>query len=284
MALHGPPARASATLTRVRRPASQPSGVLESPRSVELPGGPIAYLLRESPRARRVRLVVDPRRGVVVTVPARRRGWRAGHEEVEAFLYEREAWLRRHLDRQARQRSAIAARGPLGDGATIRFRGELHRLRVEAAHAGVRRSTVSRDGGEVGDELVIRIAARDRRELVDVLADWLKARARAAIEREIERHAGDLGVVPAAVTIRDQRTRWGSASRSGRLSFSWRLVLAPAEALETVVVHELAHLRAFGHGSGFWALVASRRPDHAVWRRWLREHSLELHEALSVGS
>jgi predicted metal-dependent hydrolase len=82
------------------------------------------------------------------------------------------------------------------------------------------------------------------------------------------------------LTIRDQRSRWGSASRQRRLSFSWRLVLAPPEALESVVVHELAHLRVFGHGPRFWAVVASRRPDHLVWRRWLRVHSLELHAAL----
>lgn len=62
--------------------------------------------------------------------------------------------------------------------------------------------------------------------------------------------------------------------------FSWRLILAPPEALETVVVHELAHLRVFGHGLRFWNLVASRRPDHLTWRRWLRSHSLELHAAL----
>jgi hypothetical protein len=83
------------------------------------------------------------------------------------------------------------------------------------------------------------------------------------------------------VTIRDQRSRWGSASRHRRLSFSWRLVLAPPEALETVVVHELAHLRIFGHGPAFWALVAGRRSDHLGWRRWLRTHSLELHAALA---
>ena len=88
------------------------------------------------------------------------------------------------------------------------------------------------------------------------------------------------GVTPAAVSIRDQRTRWGSASRQGRLAFSWRLILAPPEALETVVIHELAHLRVFGHGPRFWALVASRRPDHKVWRRWLHDHSTELHGAL----
>ena len=78
---------------------------------------------------------------------------------------------------------------------------------------------------------------------------------------------------PTGVTLRDPRTRWGSASRTGRLSFSWRLVLAPPEALETVVVHELAHLRVFGHGPRFWALVAQPRPDHRTWRRWLHDHA-----------
>ncbi len=99
--------------------------------------------------------------------------------------------------------------------------------------------------------------------------------------REIARHAAALGVTPAAVSIRDQRTRWGSASRQARLAFSWRLILAPPEALETVVIHELAHLRVFGHGPRFWAVVASRRPDHKVWRRWLHDHSTELHGALA---
>jgi predicted metal-dependent hydrolase len=60
-------------------------------------------------------------------------------------------------------------------------------------------------------------------------------------------------------------------------------VLAPPEALETVVIHELAHLRVFGHGPAFWALVATQRPDHRTWRRWLHDHSTELHGALGEG-
>ncbi len=130
------------------------------------------------------------------------------------------------------------------------------------------------------DEIIVRLAPADRRSLAAVIEAWLKPRARTEIEREIRRHAAGLGVAPAAVSIRDQRTRWGSASREGRVAFSWRLVLAPPEALETVVIHELAHLRVFGHGPRFWALVASRRPDHKAWRRWLRDHSTELHSAL----
>ena len=187
---------------------------------------------------------------------------------MHEFLAGREPWLRRHLDRHARDRAELASRGGLRDGALIRFRGDLHRLRVQPARQAARRSGVERVGGADQDELIVRMAPADRRSIGAVLEAWLKVRARTEIEREIEQHAATLEVVPTAVSIRDQRTRWGSASRHGRLAFSWRLVLAPPEALETVVIHELAHLRVFGHGPRFWAMVASHRPDHVVWRRW----------------
>ena len=82
------------------------------------------------------------------------------------------------------------------------------------------------------------------------------------------------------MTIRDTATRWGSCSRKGALSFSWRLVLAPPEALDAVAAHELCHLRVFGHSRPFWALLETRVPDHVTWRRWLRAHAPELHAAL----
>jgi predicted metal-dependent hydrolase len=226
-------------------------------------------------------VTVDPRRGVVVTVPGSPRAAGRAVPLVERFLAEREPWLRRHLERHAAIVAGTVSHEELASGSLVRFRGEPHRVRVEAAAASVRLSTVSREGGDAGDELVVRLASRDRRAPGAVLRGWMTERARASIDREIGRHAPALGVEAAGVTLRDPRTRWGSASRSGRLSFSWRLILAPPEALETVVVHELAHLRVFGHGAEFWALVATRRPDHREWRRWLRRHSVELHATLA---
>lgn len=268
-----------------RRPQSVTIALVssfEATARVDLPGGPLAYTVRHSPRARRLRIVVDPRRGVVVTVPAVRRGTgREMEAAVEGFLREREHWLRSHLARQASVQAAAIPAAELMTGSMLRFRGQPHRVRIEAGPRSLRRSTVSREGADEVDELVVRIAARDRRLPDAVLRAWLVERARGTIEREIARHASALDVVPTAVSLRDPRTRWGSATRTGRLSFSWRLVLAPPEALETVVVHELAHLRVFGHGPEFWAIVATRRPDHAAWRRWLREHSLELHATLA---
>jgi predicted metal-dependent hydrolase len=250
--------------------------------SLRLAGGDLECTLRRSPRARNMRLTIDPRRGAIVTVPTRAARNRGDAERIaESFVAAREPWLRKHLDRQANQREAMVAMGPLQDGGTFRYRGETHRLRIVAG-PGRSRTTVTREGGEAGDELIVRLGPSERRSLDTILEAWLREKARAAIHREIERHAAALAVAPSAVTIRDARTRWGSCSRAKRLSFSWRLVLAPPEALETVVIHELAHLRVFGHSPSFWAIVASRRPDHRLWRRWLRDHAMELHGALAA--
>lgn len=253
----------------------------EEPRTAALPGGRLDYVLRRSARSRGLRVTLDPGRGVIVAVPpASRRGWARPERDVERFLGEREAWIRRHLARHERQRDEVEARGGIRDGAEFRYLGEFHRLRIVAGGPSRRRSTVERSGAEDRDELVIRLASRDRRAPAIVLEAWLRARAAEAIDRAVAIHAPALGVATNGITLRDPRTRWGSATRRRTLSFSWRLILAPPAALETVVVHELAHLLVFGHGPRFWELVAARRADHATWRRWLRAHSHELHAAL----
>ncbi|MGK2851906.1 MAG: M48 family metallopeptidase [Candidatus Limnocylindrales bacterium] len=246
--------------------------------TVFLPGGPIVYTLRHSARARNLRAVIHPERGVVVTVPATRVGRVDGERRAAEFLGQREGWVRRHLARHAAEDAVLATRGGARDGGSIPYLGELHRVWVVPAVSGVRRSDVAHLVAT--RELVIHRVATERRTDPQVLERWLRERARDAIDEAINRHASVLAVSPAAVTLRDPRSRWGSASRQGRLSFSWRLILAPPAALETVVVHELAHLRVFGHGPRFWALVATRQPDHRVWRRWLHDHATGLHAAL----
>lgn len=261
-------------MTARTRQASVPT--TDVPAIASLPGGPLGYTLRHSTRARGLRVVIHPERGVVVTVPATRSGRADGERRAVEFLVQREPWVRRHLARHADVRALLAARGGARDGGSIRLEGRVVPIRVVPAVAGVRRSTVAR----FDDELVIHRAPDDVRPEMAVVEAWLRDLARSRIDEAIERHAAGLGVAPRKVTIRDPRTRWGSASQTGRVSLSWRLILAPCEALETVVIHELAHLRVFGHGPRFWALVASRRPDHRVWRRWLHDHATELHGAL----
>jgi len=252
----------------------------ESPAVARLPGGDLPYTLRRSSRARRLRVTIDPRRGVIATVPGARTAESAARTLVEPLLAEREAWIRRHLARQAASADRARAGGPLADGSLVPYRGMPHRVRVAAGRPGSRRPQVERVGDEREDVLLVTLAPGDARPLAAVLEAWLRVRARDAVEAAIARHAGPLGVAPTAVTVRDTRSRWGSASRQGRVMLAWRLVLAPPAVLETVVVHELCHLRVFGHGPRFWDLVATRVPDHATHRRWLRTHAAELHAAL----
>lgn len=78
------------------------------------------------------------------------------------------------------------------------------------------------------------------------------------------------------ITIRDQKTRWGSCSARGTLSFNWRLMLAPPAILDYVVVHELCHLTHMNHSAAFWQKVASVYPDYRTARKWLKDHGQEL--------
>lgn len=252
-------------------------------RTVRLGQRSVEYRIRRSARSRGLRVTIDGRDGLVVSVPlATRRGWARPEERIDAFLRERQAWVLRHVDQAARERDAARARGGARDGGQILYRGELHRIRVRPAALRGRRSTVERAGADDEDELVVSLATGERRPLERILAAWLRERAVEAIDAAVAGHAPALGVRPSVIDIRDPRSRWGSASRKDRLMFSWRLVLAPPAALETVVVHEVAHLRVFGHGPAFWALVAARRPTHVADRAWLRRNSHAIHAALDV--
>ena len=79
------------------------------------------------------------------------------------------------------------------------------------------------------------------------------------------------------ITIRDQKTRWGSCSSNGTLSFNYRLMLAPPRVLDYVVVHELCHLTHMNHSTAFWEMVASILPDYKEHRKWLKENEDSLH-------
>lgn len=100
--------------------------------------------------------------------------------------------------------------------------------------------------------------------------------AKEYIPKRVAYYAGLLGVDYNTITIRDQKTRWGSCSSKGNLSFSWRLILAPPKVLDYVVVHELCHRLEMNHSPRFWALVESMIPDYKTHRKWLKENGEKL--------
>ncbi|MGZ6314177.1 MAG: YgjP-like metallopeptidase domain-containing protein, partial [Candidatus Limnocylindrales bacterium] len=131
--------------------------------------------MRRSARARHLRLTIDPRHTAVVTIPVRAASTKGDAERLaESFVAEREQWLRRHLERQARQTEQLAEFGPLGDGGLFRFRGEPHRLRIVIGATGRQRTTISREGADEGDERVVLVGKGERRALASILAAWLR--------------------------------------------------------------------------------------------------------------
>ncbi len=105
-----------------------------------------------------------------------------------------------------------------------------------------------------------------------------KKYARKIFEAKVAYYQQFTGGNYTSITVRDQKTRWGSCSGRGTLSFNWRLILAPPEILDYVVVHELCHLTHMNHSKDFWNLVGSVIPDYKIRRKWLKEngHTLRL--------
>ncbi|MEP3672624.1 MAG: SprT family zinc-dependent metalloprotease, partial [Hyphomicrobiales bacterium] len=152
------------------------------------------------------------------------------------------------------------------------FRGEKYRLQASGALRGRVQSVVD------DDHMNTLLVPGDSQHFERRLTDWLKKQAREDITKACIHHANNLGLHYRSITIRDQRTRWGSCSSGGRLNFSWRLILAPMEVLDYVAAHEVAHLEEMNHQPQFWRLVEKTCPNMQEHRNWLRNNGHELHQ------
>jgi predicted metal-dependent hydrolase len=213
---------------------------------------PLDYRVRRSDRARRVRVHVDPARGIEVVLPRR-----APERAAAAAVRELRPWIERRVAELARTRAAVAARG-----ATVPYLGETLALVAEPG-----RTRVYRRGA------TLLVPAGDHRP---ALERWFRRRARAEVAPRLDRATALAGTSYTTLTIRNQRTRWASCSASGAMSFNWRLLLAPPPVLDAVVWHEVCHLEVMDHSPRFWALLASRCPDARHHARWLRRHGAAL--------
>ena len=122
---------------------------------------------------------------------------------------------------------------------------------------------------------VIYLSQAETKRL-EALEKRYRKEARVRIESRVAYYHTITGGNYTSVTIRDQKTRWGSCSSRGTLSFNYRLIYAPPEILDYVVVHELCHLTHMNHSRDFWNMVGSVMPEYKTYRKWLRDHGQEL--------
>jgi predicted metal-dependent hydrolase len=210
------------------------------------------YRIRRSPRARRVRVSVDADGSVTVTLPRR-----APEKAAADAVQELAPWIARRRRSLARAAAEIA-RMP----GTVPYLGETLTLHPQPGRERVHRR---------GDLLVVPDG--DPRA---ALERFYRRAARIEIAPRLDAATARAGSRYAGLTIRGQRTRWASCSSEGKMSFNWRLLLAPPEILDYVVEHEVCHLEVMDHSPRFWALLGSRVPDWRAHAAWLRRYGSTL--------
>jgi predicted metal-dependent hydrolase len=217
----------------------------------------IPYTVRRSARARRVRVNVhaltDLRSvGVEVVLPAR-----APERAAAAAVRELRPWIERRLGEAQEVLARISARA-----GTVPYLDTTLELVAQPRRTRVHRT---------GERLLV--PAGDARP---ALERFYRRAARAEIAPRLERATALAGSAYRDLSIRAQRTRWASCSADGRMSFNWRLLLAPERVLDYVVWHEVCHLEILDHSARFWSLLEQRWPGYREDREWLSRNGATL--------
>ena len=215
---------------------------------------PCRVTVQTNSRARRLILRLDPGgNGAILTIPPK-----VPEPEYRGFLARHSDWLRRALARQP-------ARIAVANGIEIPVSGAGLRIEVEFG----RRSAPRIDGKRLVLPGAGAVGTR--------VAAFLKLRARDRIEPAARLYARKVGRRAERIALRDTRSRWGSCSTTGTLSFSWRLAMAPDAVADYVAAHEAAHLVEMNHSPRFWRIVADLVPDWKTHRDWLKANGRGLH-------
>jgi len=229
--------------------------------------GTVEYALVRRRGRRRITILVHPQKGVEV-----RAGLGTPLREIETFVHRQMDWIRARL-REAEGKRIAPRRYATGE--TLLIRGREVTLEVRQSLFG---------DGEVslrGHRLIVQVGpaadAETRREQTRLaLQRWYVQEAVKDCRARFAVLGRRVGVQPQRVVVKDMTSRWGSCSSKGNVSISYRVVMASAEVMDYLIVHELCHLRHPNHSPAFWGLVAQVMPGYEAPKAWLRTHGHEL--------
>ena len=205
-------------------------------------------------RRRTIALIVTPEARVIVRAPLK-----APTALIDDFVKKQHNWLRKKIGEMKGRPQAVAHF--YEEGEIFWFLGRPYPLQIgDDAEAGIQRT----------DRL--RVSRTVKPDIRRGIQRWYMAEAAKEIHSRCMRFSMMSGYSPASVRITDARQRWGSCNHRGGLNFSWRLIQAPLEIVDYVIVHEFVHLRQPDHSRKFWARVEALMPDYERRRKWLREN------------
>lgn len=211
--------------------------------------------IKKHPRARHLTLRYQPHKGhFVLTTPRR-----TSRKEADAFLADQRLWMRE-------QQQCYPKPQALQPGDELLYLGKkrcIEHTEGKGVHVEVKADSLC---------VTCRIERFPR-----TVQRFLKQQAAQTLTPLIYQKAEQIGKQVAAITFRNSTSRWGSCTRSRRLSFSWRLIMAPMEAIDYVVAHEVAHLKHFNHQEKFWSLCRDLSSDYDFGKKWLHENAAQLY-------
>lgn len=193
--------------------------------------------------------------------------------EIDAFVRSKADWIEATAIRLRRERERKEKeRLKLENGDILPFLGD--RLTLTVIRENRKRAKVIC----AGERLILWVPYdADYEYRQNALEKWYRKEASAVISKKAAYYAKILSVCYEDIHIRDQKSRWGSCSGRGNLNFNWRLIMAPEQVLDYVVIHELCHLRHMDHSREFWELVGSICPSYKQFKGWLKDHGESLY-------
>jgi predicted metal-dependent hydrolase len=203
-------------------------------------------------RRRTIALIVERDGSLTVRAPKR-----VAMRDIQQFIHEKAGWI-------LRARARLSATPEPGkkefiDGEMFLFLGNEYELKLVPPQ---------RPALKFDHQFTLGNTSQARASML--FTRWYKEQALLVISERVQHHAALHGFQPKQVKISSAKTRWGSCTTTGNLNFTWRLVMAPLEIIDYVVIHELAHLRVHNHSTKFWKLVESIEPQFKTRRKWLR--------------
>lgn len=232
---------------------------------------PFAYQIKRSARATRVRIVVKPGK-VEVVIPLKG----VSEKRVDQFVHEKRQWIEQTLAKIAQITEPHSS--PIPDVYTndteILYRGKGYKLSIQP-------TKLKRLKIEFTDYFIVHVPEglplEQHSEVIKkALLQWLRKQTLVQVQVAVNQHAERKRLFPRSITIKSQKSRWGSCGFQGDININWLLILAPPEVLEYVVVHELCHIQVKNHSRQFWDLVTEHLPDYKQRRRWLKTQGRSL--------
>ncbi len=217
-------------------------------------------VIRSRRRKKTMTLQITREGNVVIRVPLK-----TPDTEVERFFYSRQAWIARKLNGKEMREEIGSKPREFIAGEEIFYLGNPYPLEITESKDTRKALTLSHGK--------FMLAGEKASQAKELFVKWYRDRAREVIEERVRFWSGRFGLVPTGVTITGAWQRYGSCSAKNRLSFSWRLMMAPYEVIDYIIAHELAHIKVKNHSKKFWIYLQGLMPDYRTQKQWLRENS-----------